>query len=328
MPETIRWGILGTGSIAHKFARGLECLEDAELAAVGSRAQETADEFADEFGAPRRHDSYAGLADDPEVDVVYVATPHTLHRDNTLLCLRAGKAVLCEKPLAANAAQAEDMVSAAREEGIFLMEAMWTRFIPAVVRLRELLAEGAVGDLRMLKADFCFRTSWNPEGRLLNPELAGGALLDVGCYTVSLASMVCGRKPLAVASLAEIGKTGVDEQSAILLRYAGGRLAVLTCAVRTSTPHEAHFYGTEGRIKVHHPFWHAQELTVCGRDGEEEVLEIPYEGNGYNYEAAEVMECLRQGRTESEIMPLDDSLAVMRTLDWIRAQWGLSYPFE
>ncbi|MGD2173908.1 MAG: Gfo/Idh/MocA family oxidoreductase [Candidatus Brocadiaceae bacterium] len=325
--EPIRWGILGTGTIAGKFAEGLSVLDDAELVAVGSRAQGTADRFAGAWDVPHGHPSYRALAGDPDVDVVYVATPHPMHKENTILCLEAGKAVLCEKPLTVNAQQAGQVISCARECGLFLMEAVWTRFLPAIERLRELLAEGAVGELRLLKADFCFRSGWNPEGRLLNPALAGGALLDVGCYTISLASMVFGCPPRRVTGLADIGQTGVDEQSAVIQDHGGGRLAVLTCAVRTRTLHEAYLYGTDGYIRVHHPFWHASKLTVV-RGGEEELLQLPYEGNGYNYEAAEVGRCLREGRLESEVMPLDESLSTMATMDRLRAQWDLTYPME
>jgi predicted dehydrogenase len=326
--RTIRWGILSTGSIAHKFAEGLAALDDAELAAVGSRRAETAEEFAQEFNIPRSHSSYADLAADPGLDVIYVATPHVCHRENTLLCLRAGKAVLCEKPFAINASEAEEMIAAARAEQRFLMEAMWTRFLPAIVKVRELLADGAIGEARLLRADFCFRAGWRPEGRLLNPTLGGGALLDVGVYTVSLASMVFGPEPTQIASHAHIGETGVDEQSAMVLGYPGGQLAVLACAVRTSTPHVAQIFGTEGRIHIHHPFWHPSRITLHRDGADPEEMDLAYPGNGYTCEAAEVGRCLRQGELESPTLPLDETLAILRILDQIRAQWGLRYPSE
>lgn len=326
--DKIRWGILGTGRIAQKFALGLSFLEDAELIAVGSRAQKTADQFARSWGIPHRHATYAALAEDPDVDVIYVATPHPFHKENSILCLEGGKAVLCEKPLTINAREAEELISCARRRGLFLMEAMWTRFLPAICRLRELLAEGAIGEVRTVKADFCFRTDWNPQSRLLNPELAGGALLDVGVYPVSLTSMVFGGPPSEVMSMAHIGDTGVDEQAAVILRYEGGRLATLTCGIRAGMPHEAYVVGTERWVRIHSPFWKTTALTV-GRDGEaEQVLELPYKGNGYECEAAAVMDCLRAGKLESDVVPLDESLSVMQTLDRIRAQWDLTYPME
>ncbi len=322
-----RWGIIGTGHIAGKFAEGLTYLEDAELVAVGSRAQETADRFGEEWRVPRRHASYRALAEDPDVDVVYVATPHVFHMDNTILCMESGKPVLCEKPLAINARQVRRMIACARERGLFLMEAMWSRFIPGTRKLCDLLEEKAVGQVQMVKADFCFRSGWDPEGRLLNPEMGGGGLLDVGCYTISFASMVYGGPPEEVGGLADIGETGVDEQAGMVLRQADGSLSVLTCAVRTRTPSEAWIFGTEGMIHVHSPFFRPSQLTVRRGDGEQQ-MELPHEGNGYNYEAAEVSRCLREGLTESPDMTLDESLTIMLTMDRLRQQWGLEYPTE
>jgi len=327
MQETIRWGILGTGAIAGKFAEGLSFVPDAELIAVGSRAKQTADAFADRWGIQHRHASYADLENDADVDVVYLATPHVLHREDSLLCLKAGKSVLCEKPLTINSREAHEVVGCARQRGLFLMEAMWTRFFPAMCKLREVLARGVIGEVRMLKADFGFRTGWDPGGRLLNPKLGGGALLDVGVYTVSLAAMVFGEEPSRVTAMAHIGETGVDEQSAMILGYDAGALAVLTCAVRTATPTDALIAGTDGLIWIRHPVWRPTTLTIAHPD-KEQLIELPYEGNGYNYEAAEVMRCLREGKLESNVMPLDESLSIMATMDRIRAQWNLTYPRE
>ena len=328
MQEKIRWGILGTGRIAAKFAEGLAVLPDAELVAVGSRSQDTADAFAERFSIPRRHPSYADLAADPTVDVIYVATPHPLHKENSLLCLNAGKAVLCEKPFTINATQAEEVIRCAREKRLFLMEAMWTRFLPVMVKVREWLSAGAIGEPRMVSADFGFRAGFDPKGRLLNPSLGGGALLDVGVYTVSFASMVFGGPPCDIAALAHLGETGVDEQSAMVLRYGRGQLAVLSCAVRTSTPQEARIVGTEGTIRIDPPFWHSARATLSIAQQGDEVAEMPFDGNGYNCEAAEVMNCLRAGKLESNIMPLDETLTIMKTMDAIRKQWGLRYPME
>ncbi len=326
--DKIRWGILGTGNIAKQFARGLAVLPDADLAAVGSRSQAGADAFGDEFDVPRRHPSYAALANDPDVDVVYVATPHNLHRENSLLCLQADKAVLCEKPFAINAGEAEQVIALAREKRLFLMEAMWTRFLPALQQTRQLLAGGAIGDVRMLAADFGFRASFDPQGRLFDPHLGGGALLDVGIYPISLASLVFGAPPARVSSLAHLGQSGVDEQAAMIFGYDQGQLAVLSSATRTNTPQEAVISGTTGQIRIHTPWWKASTLTLSVQGEEDQVLRLPFEGNGYNYEAVEVMDCLRGSKTESDVMPLDETLAIMRTLDQIRAQWGLSYPME
>ncbi len=324
--KKIRWGIFGTGRIAGKFAEGLAVLPDAELVAVGSRTQASADDFAKRFDVPRRHASYAALADDDTVDALYVATPHSLHAENTLMGLDVGKAVLCEKPFAINAKQAEKMIKRARNKKLLLMEAMWTRFLPPMVRLREMLAVETIGKVRTLFADFGFRRE-TTEGRLFDLTLGGGALLDVGIYPVSLASMLFG-KPSQITGLADLGEKGVDGQSGVLLGHPGGKLAVLHSAVRVNTPQAACICGTLGRINLHTGWWRGAAMTLQLDAGGEEFLEFPFTGNGYQFEAIEFMECLRAGRTESAVMPLDETLTIMRTLDTLRAQWGLMYPME
>jgi predicted dehydrogenase len=327
MPDCIRWGILGTGMIARAFAMGLAELRDAELTAVGSRSPERAQEFGGAFGVPHRHIGYEAVAADPDVDVVYVATPHSMHREDCLLCLQAGKPVLCEKPFTLNAVEAAEVMRAARERGLFLMEAMWTRFLPAIVRFRSLLAEGVLGEPQMLAADFGLREAPHPRRRLIDPALGGGALLDLGVYTVSLASMIFG-EPARIASLAELGPTGVDEQAGILLGYGRGRLAILFTAIMTRTPTEATLMGTQGFLRIHAPMFKATRLTLARTGRGERVITERMRGNGLNYEAAEVMRCLRSGALESPAMPLDETLSIMRTMDAIRDQWGLRYPGE
>lgn len=323
--DKIRWGILAPGRIANKMADALKSLPDAELAAVGSRRIDSAREFAEKHGFARAHGSYEDLAADPGVDVVYVANPHPFHRDASILCMEAKKAVLCEKPFAVNARQASEMIKAARENSVLLMEAMWTRFLPAIQKLRQLVADHAVGTTRMLQADFGFRAERDPEGRLFALHLAGGGLLDVGVYPISLDSFLFGT-PSRIASLADIGPTGVDEQSAVILGHDNGPLSVLVSAVRTTTLHEAVVIGTEGKIRVP-SFWTASRLTVV-RGSDEETIEMPLEGNGFEYQAREAMRLVREGLTECPDMPLDESLSIMKTMDRVRDQWGLQYPFE
>jgi predicted dehydrogenase len=253
-----------------------------------------------------------------------VATPHPFHKEHTLLCLDGGKAVLCEKPMAVQAGQVREMVQVARARGLFLMEAMWSRFNPVLVQVQEWLDEGRIGEVRMLTADFGFRTGWNPEGRLLNPALAGGALLDVGVYVIALASMVFGGAPAQVHAAAHLGETGVDEQTGMVLRYDGGGLALVACAIRTVTPHMARIDGIKGAIEIP-AFWHATSARLI-RPGKE-FLETSGDF-GYHYEAAEVMACLREGKTESATMPLDESISIAETMDQVRAQIGLAYPPE
>ena len=326
--EKIRWGILGTGSIAGKFADGLKVLNDAELLAIGSRSQKSADKFGKERGVPRRYGSYAAMAADPDIQVIYIATPHPMHRENTLLCLNHGKAVLCEKPFAMNTVEAEEMINCARGKKLFLMEAMWTNFFPAMLEAQRLIRKGKIGEVRMVKADFCFRSGVNPEGRLYNPRLGGGALLVIGVYTIAFAQTIIGMEPSSIHSLANMGETHVDEQAAMILGYDSGAMALLTCALRTTTPHQAFIFGTDGWIRVPHPFWQPDSIFLSHDGKEEKELKFERLGNGYSFEAVEVMDCLRKGLPESSIMPLDKSLVVMRIMDRIRAQWELKYPME
>jgi predicted dehydrogenase len=327
MNDVFRWGILGPGAIAKAFATGLAALPDARLVAVGSRSIGRAEEFARQFGAPRAYGSYAELAGDPDVDAIYVASPHPFHMEHAVLCLQAGKAVLCEKPLAVNAAQARTMIAASHAAGSFLMEAMWTRYLPAVQAVREWIRAGRIGAVLRLEADFSFRGGWDPESRHLNPALAGGGLLDVGVYVIALAYWVFGQEPVEVKSMARIGKTGVDEQAAILFRYPDDALAVLTCGVRIQGPIHARITGTEGEIEIPAPFFRA-ENAILRKGGQEEVANHPHLANGYEYEAMEVARCVRGGLLESPDMSHAESLAIMKQMDSIRSGWGVRYPFE
>jgi predicted dehydrogenase len=323
----LRWGILSAARIAHKFCEGVKSLPDARLAAVAARDRDRAQEFAHRWGIPRAYGSYDELVNDPEVDAVYVSATHDFHRDHTLLALNAGKPVLCEKPFAINARQAEDMVRTARKRRLFLMEAMWTRFFPIMARLRELIKEGAIGEPRLVQADFGFRTDFDPTSRLFDPARGGGALLDVGIYVVSFASMILG-EPNRVEGLATQAPNGVDEQAVISLGYPNGALASLTTAVRTNTNHEASVQGTEGRIRIQREFWKPQSMTLDRSGRDPEVIQLPYESTGFQFEAAEAARCIQAGKLESDVMPLDETLSIMRTLDTLRAKWGIRYPME
>lgn len=325
--EPIRWGIMGTGAIAGSFATGLQSLDDATLAAVGSRSAAKGADFAARFDHPRIHASYEALANDPEIDIIYVATPHPMHYPAVKLCLEAGKPVLCEKPFTVNAAEAARLIELARDRKLFLMEAMWNRFLPLSQHFFKVVADGAIGEPRLLTADFGFKHGGDASHRLFAPAYAGGALLDVGVYVVSLASKLFG-KPERIATMAHIGSSAVDEQSAMIFGYAEGQLAQLTVAVRTSTPQEVTLMGTEGMIRIHPLWWKPTTMTITRPGQPDETIDIPFDGNGYNYEATEAGRCLREGLLESPGIPLDETLEIMQTLDRIRAEWGLVYPFE
>lgn len=325
----LRWGIIGPGKIARPFCEGIKRLPDARVTAVGSRSPERAAAFADEFGIPARHGSYDELVADPTVDAVYVATPHPMHREHVLLAIKAGKAVLCEKPFTVNAKEAEQVVTAARSSGVFVMEAMKTRFFPAMRQIQRRVAEGAIGEPRLLQADFGFRAGFDPRSRLFDPALGGGALLDVGVYCVSLASQFFGGEPERVSGLATVGETGIDEQAVMALGYAGGGLAMLSTAIRTSTANEITLFGTEGWLRIHRAAFGPRAYTIYRAGQKEgETVEVPTEGNGFDYEADEVARCLRENKRESDVMPLDETIGVMRTMDRLRELWGIQYPME
>ena len=329
--QTIRWGVLGPGSIARKFCAGLADLPATELVAVGSRNNPnsiaSANKFADDFSIETRHDSYEKLVNDPNVDVIYIATPHSFHKEHSLLCLNAGKAVLCEKPFSINAAQTQEVISLAQEKNLFVMEAVWTLFLPHMVKIRELIESGSIGEVRMLQADFGFRTDVNPEGRLFDKNLGGGALLDVGIYPILLALDLLG-PATEIKSMATIGTTGVDEEASILMRHEKGQQSLLITAIRLNTAHEATILGTEGRIHIHGSWWQPTSFTLYQDGKDSELFDLETLDNGYNYEALEVNQCLRDGKTQSAIMPLSKTLELTQTLDTIRAQWGLQYPME
>jgi predicted dehydrogenase len=329
MVDKIRWGIAGTGGISTAFVRDLALLPDAEVVAVGSRTQASADAFADSFAIPHRHVGYEALAADPDVDAIYVGVPHTGHLEAALAAVAGGKAVLCEKPFALNAAQAETMISAARAAGTFLMEAMWVRFLPHFVQLRTLLAEGRIGRVQSIVADRGEILSADESHRVLNLDLGGGALLDLGIYPVSLASLVTGgRAPEKITAVAEPAATGADAQTSMIFRYEDGAHALLTTTLNSRTPNTAWVTGTEGRILIPQIWQRTSPVQVIDLDGKIESVELPHEGHGLRHQAAEVGRCLRAGQTESPVIPLDETLTIMRTLDTVREQIGLRYPGE
>jgi predicted dehydrogenase len=319
MAEPVRWGILGTGAIAAAFALDLAGAGSGRVVAVGSRSAGSAGRFADAFGIAGRHASYQALVDDPDVEVVYVATPHPMHHAHARLALEHGKAVLVEKPFTMDAPEAADLVATARARGLFLMEAMWTRFLPHIVEVRRLLAEGALGDVVTVIADHGQWFAEDRSSRLFAPELGGGALLDLGVYPVSFASMVLGT-PDRVRAIADAAFTGVDAQTSVLLGHPGGAQAVLTCTLAAVGPTRAAVVGTEGRLEIDHPFYAPAGLTVVPRTGAPVRIDPAHEGLGLRYEADEVARCLRAGQVESPWMPLDESVSVMATMDEIRSQ--------
>lgn len=323
---TVRWGIAGPGAIAVGFANDLRLVPGAELAAIGSRNADRAREFAERFEAPNAHGSYEDLAADPSVDVVYVATPQSRHERDVLMFLEAGKHVLCEKPFALNAAQAGRMIEAARARSLFLMEALWSRFLPPYRRLAELLDHGAIGEIQLVEADFGFVLPVDPAHRLFDPERGGGGLLDLGVYPVQLASLVLGA-PDRVAAIGRVGVTGVDEQVAAVLGYSRGSLAVVKASITSSMTCTARLSGTKGVIELP-AFMHCPGHVTVSAVGRTETIETPWEGGGLQFQAAEVQRCLAAGETESPTVSHAETLSIMRTLDRIRSEIDLTFPGE
>lgn len=330
MAEIVRWGILATGGIAAAFTADLVDLPEAEVVAVASRTEASAKAFAERFGIERAYGDWAALAEDADIDVVYVATPHSAHRAAAGLCLEAGRNVLCEKAFTLNAREAQELVALARGRGSFLMEAMWMYCNPLVRRLKELVDDGAIGEVRTVQADFGLAGPFPPSHRLRDPEQGGGALLDLGVYPVSFAHLLLG-EPSDVTARAVLSEEGVDLQTGALFTWDSGALASLHCSINGGTAVVASVTGSKGRIDIPSGFFHPERF-VLHRDGRdpEEFTADPADGprTSFRHEAREVMRALRAGEKESPLVPLDGTLAIMRTLDTIRAQIGVRYPGE
>jgi predicted dehydrogenase len=316
--EPIRWGILGTGTIARVFTEDLRRMPDQAVVAVGSRSKDTAEAFAERHSIPRAYGTYAELAADDEVDVVYVATPHNLHASNARTCLEAGRAVLVEKPFTVTAAEATEIVALARAKGLFAMEAMWTRFNPVIGHLRTLVASGSIGEIQAVYADFSAAFPYDPAHRAWSPALAGGALLDLGIYPLSFVWMLLG-EPDRAHAISTPAPTGVDANTAISLGFANGAVALLHCGLMANSPQSATVVGTAGHIHVP-DFWHPSSLTLHRPKTPPETFNVTLDGRGYTYQAAEVAHCLRNGLLESPKIPLDESAAILKVMDVLRAQ--------
>jgi len=325
--ETIRWGILGCGRIARKFAADLKLVTDAKLVALGARRLETALDFAKDFPVAHVHGSYDELVRNPEVDVIYIASPHGLHHEHALLCLRNRKAVLCEKAFAINCLQVKEMIRCAKENKTFLMEAVWTKFLPHYKLVQKMISAGELGEIRSVLINFGFIPQPPVPPRIYDPALGGGSLLDIGIYNVFMALSVLGRPDIVEASMTP-APTGVDEQCAMLFKYNNGALVQLFSSFSSNLGTEADICGTKSRIRLTARFY-APNTTIEYYPGREDSRQIiPYDkeaGAGYQYEARHVGECLRKGLTESPVMTFADSLLLMETMDRVRSAAGIHY---
>jgi predicted dehydrogenase len=323
--ETIGWGILGAGGIAQAFTKDLTA-NGFTVAAVGSRSQQTADSFAADHGIPNAHASYEALVADPTVTAIYIATPHPFHAENAKLALNAGKHVLVEKPFTLNAAEAREIVDLAESKGLVILEAMWTRWLPHMVRVREIIAAGTIGQVRTVLADHNQKLSSDPANRINAPELGGGALLDLGTYPVSFAWDMLGA-PESITALSSPTATGVDRQTSMIFGYADGQQAILQTALDTRGPNAASVLGTEGWIEIAGVFYGPTSFVVYNNDGDiVDGFDHPETSRGMQYQAWELERRIREGVTEESILLPEESVAIMGTLDEIRAQIGLRYP--
>lgn len=320
--NTVRWGVVGPGRIASKVVGDMPLVPGAEVVAVASRSAERAKAFAAEHGIPRAHDSYRAILDDEGVDVLYIATPHPQHRAIALAALRAGKAVLVEKAFTVTPAATREIADLARSTGVFAMEAMWTRFQPAVARLRELLAGGAIGEPRAVQGELGVQAPTDPEDRYYNPAIGGGALFDLSVYPISFAQMVLGT-PDTVHAHGVLAPAGVDVEEAMLLGWEDGRSASLFCSLRCPSAGQMRVIGTQGWIDVLPRFHHPDTIVLHAAGREPEEITVPHIGGGYAHELIEVTECLMAGRTESAVMPLADTVAVQDVMGAVADRLGV-----
>jgi len=325
----MRWGILATGNIAAKFATTVNQMEEEQtLVACASRTAERAKEFADKFDIVKAYDSYDAMVQDPEVEAVYVATPNNLHYENCRMCLEAGKHVLCEKPFTTNRKEAEGLFALAEEKGLFIMEAFWIRFLPALQEMQKLLKEGVIGDVVWARSDYGYVTKGARKARKFDSALAGGALLDIGIYNLGFMRMVMGdEQPEGFSSQYHINEYGTDDFSTILLKYPGGKSACVTTSIGIDMPRQAVVYGTAGSI-VFEDFQHAQKLLVKPADKEAYVVELPMELSGFEYQIREVERCVKAGMITSDILKKEDTLEILELMDWIRESWNLKFDCE
>lgn len=324
--KRFNWGILGPGRIANQFAEGLKVIDGAVLYAVASTNLQRARVFAEKYRGEKTYGSYEDLVNDPKVDAVYIATPHRSHYENILLCLNAGKSVLCEKPMNVNSAETAELIKIAGQKKVFLMEALWSVYLPIYNQIRQWLNDGAIGEIKFLASTFGGNVPKDGGDRWLNPELAGGTLLDMGVYPIAISQWVMQQNPTSFSAKSFIGKTGVDELTAVLLQYENGAISQFSSNFFVDGANEFLIFGTKGHISIPEP-WSASQATLVSGD-QELTVKMPFHGGGFEFETEEAMKCIHQGLMESPLMTWSNTLANMQLMDSIRAEIGLKYPFE
>lgn len=326
--KEIRWGIVGPGGIARKFAKAIKNVEGATLYAVASRSEEKGKKFAQEFDIPKVFCGYEEMAASCEVDAVYIATPHPFHKPCAEFFLNAKKHVLCEKPMCINAYQAEKLKEIAKANDVFLMEAMWTRFLPAVNEAKRIAQSGEIGEIRGISADFCYSIQYEEDPKIYEKDMAGGSLLDVGVYCLHFAKHIMGEEPETIISQS-YNIDGVDGHIAMMLKYKNGAIATLSSAIAARKPASGYIYGSQGYIYLPN-FYGANELYVSSglEDRNDRHISKPALGEGFEEEIYEACNCIRNGKTESDVVSLDETIGILRQMDYIRKENSISYPFE
>lgn len=326
MKKQLNFGIIGAAGIANAFAQGVLDAKGGKLYAVAARNKERAEAFAENWKMEKAYGSYEELVNDPLVDVIYVATPNGLHKEHSILAMKHKKHVMCEKPFASNAREVEEMIAVAKEEDVFLMEGMWTRYFPLVQQVKKWVEENKIGKVKMIEADFGFN-GLDKDNIRYDLSLAGGALMDVGIYPISFVSYIYGKQPQVIKALGELSESGVDEQNSMIFKYTDGQAAVISSAMNVTTARNMYILGEKGYIHIPN-VWQPKSCEIHIEGQEVEKYEIGYEGNGYNYEVQEVIDCILAGKKESESMPVQESLEIMNTMDCVRAEIGVVFPAD
>lgn len=325
MTRTYNWGIIGPGKIAHRFAEAVARVPSSRIHGVASRDKARAKEFAERYKAPVFYDRYEDLANDPSIDILYIATPHSFHHEQTVMCLRNKKPVLCEKPLSITYKSSLAMVEAARSNQTFLMEAMWTRFMPATIKVLELIESGAIGDVKYIRGDFGDSFPVDLTSRVYDLKLGAGSILDIGIYPLFLVLLILG-KPAEIKSFAHLAETGADDLANAMLYYKNGSIANILSSNIIHSPITAEIIGTEGTLALHSPWYNTKSLSLIKAGQPPLLIDVPYDGNGFEFQIQEVTDCLDRGEKESKLMSLDFTLLLSKTMDEICRQCGVIYP--
>jgi predicted dehydrogenase len=325
MKRNYKWGILGPGKIAHRFTEALQNVPSAKAYSVASRDKKKAEEFAAKYDIPVVRDGYEALVSDPEVDIIYIATPHSFHHEQALMCLKHKKPVLCEKPLSVNYERTQQMVTFARNHDTFMMEAMWTRFMPATLKVQELINDGKIGEVKYMRGDFGDNFPFDPTSRVYDLKLGAGSVLDIGIYPLFLVLLLLG-KPDQVKSFAHLAETGADDLASAMLYYSNGKIASIVSSNILHTPITAEIMGTEGMITMPSNWYNTKSISLSKAGEQIQHFDVSYEGNGFEFQIQEVMNCLDRGEKESSMMSLDFTLLLSKTMDEICKQCGVIYP--